>query len=194
MLRQLRCGALVCLFLCLPGVVQAWPGRGDGAAGLGHDGIAGPDGNRDDGRRHEPAPRVERTPEPPVPHVERPPDPPPVPRVEHRPDPSPPHRYDRRDDRPRHHYDHDHWRRGRWYHGHHGERQGWWWIVGPTWFWYSAPVYPYPAWEEVEPAPENPPLTTDPTGQYWYYCLDPPGYHPYVPSCYGPWQMVPITP
>ncbi|OQX10237.1 MAG: hypothetical protein BWK76_21015 [Desulfobulbaceae bacterium A2] len=101
-----------------------------------------------------------------------------------------------RDQRPRHHYDHDQWRRGRWYHGHHGDRQGWWWIIGSTWFWYSAPVYPYPALEELEPEPATaePPLTTDPTGQYWYYCTDPSGYHPYVPSCYGLWQLVPITP
>ena len=36
------------------------------------------------------------------------------------------------------------WRGGRWFHGWHGNRLGWWWIVGPAWYWYPAPVYPYP--------------------------------------------------
>lgn len=38
----------------------------------------------------------------------------------------------------------DYWRRGHWEHGFHHGRDGWWWVVGPTWYFYAAPVYPYP--------------------------------------------------
>jgi hypothetical protein len=29
-----------------------------------------------------------------------------------------------------------------WWHGHYG----WWWNVGPSWYFYTAPVYPYPGY------------------------------------------------
>ena len=38
----------------------------------------------------------------------------------------------------------DRWHSGYWYHGPHGGRPGWWWVVGGTWYFYPAPVYPYP--------------------------------------------------
>ncbi len=36
------------------------------------------------------------------------------------------------------------WRRGYWFHGAYGGRDGWWWVIGPTWYYYTSPVYPYP--------------------------------------------------
>ncbi len=57
------------------------------------------------------------------------------------------------------------WRGGHWFHGWHGPRLGWWWIVGGAWYWYPAPVYPYP---DV--------------------------YTPYVPECASGWKTVPATP
>src|SRR6185437_1417075 len=42
------------------------------------------------------------------------------------------------------------WRGGYWYHGAWGPRVGWWWVVGPTWYYYAEPVYPYPP-AEVAP-------------------------------------------
>ncbi len=82
-------------------------------------------------------------------------------------------------------YDLDHWRHGNWWRGWHEGRQGWWWIVGGVWYWYPAPVYPFPD-------PYRPPLVpAAPPGQYWYYCPNPPGYYPYVPACPVPWQMMP---
>jgi len=39
------------------------------------------------------------------------------------------------------------------------------------------------------PAPEGPPPE-----QNWYRCAMPEGYYPYVQSCDGPWQAVPVTP
>lgn len=36
------------------------------------------------------------------------------------------------------------WREGYWFHGAYLDRMGWWWIVGPNWYFYSAPIYPYP--------------------------------------------------
>jgi hypothetical protein len=103
-------------------------------------------------------------------------------------------------------HDHDiaRWRQGHWVSGVHGGRRGWWWIVGPTWYWYPAPVYPYPD-------PYQPPLAVvpalpepfppgaagvapqAPTG-YWYYCRDSGRYYPYVAQCRSPWHQVPARP
>jgi hypothetical protein len=90
-----------------------------------------------------------------------------------------------------HERDFDRWRGGRWHQGRHFGRFGWWWIVGGIWYFYPAPVYPYPD-------PYRPPLALAPpaasTGQFWYYCANPPGYYPYVSRCATDWQPVPATP
>jgi hypothetical protein len=78
------------------------------------------------------------------------------------------------------------WHGGGWRHGWHDGRFGWWWIVPgwADWYYYNAPVYPYPD-------PYLPPgMATGPT-PYWYHCPNPQGYYPYVQQCYGPWQPVP---
>jgi len=82
-------------------------------------------------------------------------------------------------------HDHDYgiWRGGHWYHGPYGGRSGWWWIVGGVYYYYPAPVYPYPD-------PYVPPAVV-PAPTYWFYCQNPQGYYPYVPSCTVPWQQVP---
>jgi len=87
------------------------------------------------------------------------------------------------------------WAGGYWHHGWYGPRFGWWWVVGPTWYYYPAPVYPYPN-------PYVPPviMQTTPTQpgpaptQYWYYCAASKAYYPYVAECPGGWQPVPATP
>lgn len=96
-----------------------------------------------------------------------------------------------------HEHDWQLWRGGRWVHGPHGGRVGWWWIVGGVWYFYPAPVYPYPnPWEPpvvmppVAPGVAPPPPPT----QYWYYCESAKGYYPYVPSCPGGWKAVPASP
>ncbi len=94
-----------------------------------------------------------------------------------------------------HHFnDHDfaYWRGGAWFHGPHGGRDGWWWVVGPDFYYYPAPVYPYPdpyvpPVVAVAPAPVAP-APAQPT---WYYCGNPQGYYPYVAQCTVPWQPVP---
>ncbi|HEY0524083.1 MAG TPA: hypothetical protein VGD08_11870 [Stellaceae bacterium] len=102
---------------------------------------------------------------------------------------------DRRDaerwrDRDIHHFrehDFDRWRAGRWYQGRHDGRAGWWWVVGGTWYYYPQPVYPYPD-------PYQPPVAAGPPpspGAVYYYCDQPSGYYPYVPSCPSGWRMVP---
>ena len=86
----------------------------------------------------------------------------------------------------RHFHDHDfaYWRGGRWFHGAHGGRLGWWWVVGPSWYFYPAPIYPYPD-------PYVPPVVNaPPPSQTWYYCANPPGYYPYVAQCLVPWRPV----
>jgi hypothetical protein len=90
-----------------------------------------------------------------------------------------------------HEHDLGRWHGGRWHQGRHAGRFGWWWIVGGVWYYYPAPVYPYPD-------PYQPPLVVatpaPPTGQFWYYCANPPGYYPYVPRCGTRWQRVPANP
>ena len=44
------------------------------------------------------------------------------------------------------------WRQGNWFHGRHDGRFGWWWISAWVWYFYPAPVYPYPD-------PYTPPVT-----------------------------------
>jgi len=36
------------------------------------------------------------------------------------------------------------WQGGHWVHDRHAGRLGWWWVVGGVWYFYPAPVYPYP--------------------------------------------------
>lgn len=86
------------------------------------------------------------------------------------------------------------WRGGRWFHGDHDGRGGWWWIVGGAWYFYPEPVYPYPdpyVPPVAMPAPA-PPAASAPS--YWYYCPNPAGYYPYVPSCPTNWMQVPASP
>ena len=75
-------------------------------------------------------------------------------------------------------------------HGRHDGRVGWWWVVGGVWYFYPAPVYPFPD-PYVPPAP--PPVVITPPPQF-YLCESPRGYYPYVPSCPGGWRVVPATP
>jgi hypothetical protein len=97
------------------------------------------------------------------------------------------------------------WRGGSWRHGWHGGRLGWWWIAGGIWYFYPAPVYPYPdpyvppvvavspqpvAPQTVVPAPAQP----QQTAKLWYYCDSAKGYYPYVPSCSEGWRAVPAEP
>ncbi len=82
------------------------------------------------------------------------------------------------------------WRDGRWAHQRHDGRLGWWWITGGTWYYYPAPVYPYP--DPYVP----PPYTVAPYGDNgdWYYCPSYEQYYPYVARCPEPWLRVPATP
>ncbi len=81
------------------------------------------------------------------------------------------------------------WRSGRWYHGGHDGRLGWWWIVGPLWYFYPGPIYPYPN-------PYVPPviMQAPPAARYWYYCASSGQYYPYVAVCPEGWRMVPADP
>lgn len=82
------------------------------------------------------------------------------------------------------------WVRGHWWHGRWHGRLGWWWYVDGGWFFYPAPVYPYPDYVSEtyyeEPAQDY--------GDYWYYCRDPEGYYPYVQHCSRAWEPVPAQP
>jgi len=78
------------------------------------------------------------------------------------------------------------WNSGHWQRARHNGRIGWWWVVGPSWYFYPAPIYPVPD-------PYRPPMVEGPAGPpqpVWYYCDRPAGYYPYVAECRH-WQVVP---
>lgn len=93
------------------------------------------------------------------------------------------------------------WRSGHWYQGWYGGRWGWWWVIGGIWYYYVAPIYPYPdpyvpgtvlVVQQQSETQSSPPAQAGP--QYWYHCNAPEGYYPYVPECPGGWTAVPATP
>lgn len=92
-------------------------------------------------------------------------------------------------------------RGGHW--GHGGHRHGgvhWGVVIGAPLGWYSS--YPYwynppvvvhstpPVYIEREPAP----AATDDDAYYWYHCVRPEGYYPYIKECPGGWKKVLPTP
>ena len=81
--------------------------------------------------------------------------------------------------------------------------------VGPMFYWYERPLYPYPDpylpsgvvapptyVQQPELIPEAPPaaMVAPPPATNWYYCAKPEGYYPYVTACPGGWKIVPATP
>lgn len=100
-----------------------------------------------------------------------------------------------------------HWHDGYWNHGYYRGRLGWWWVTGGAWYWYSAPVYPYPdpyvppvvvntpAIPAVPATPPPPAEVASPApAQVWYYCKAAKQYYPYVSECPGGWKTVPAEP
>lgn len=87
------------------------------------------------------------------------------------------------------------WRAGRWVHGRHFGRLGWWWVVGGVWYFYPAPVYPYPDPYLPPTVMASPPPPGQPPVQYWYYCPSLKAYYPHVADCPEAWmQVVPPAP
>jgi hypothetical protein len=90
------------------------------------------------------------------------------------------------------------WHRGHWWHGPWHGRNGWWWFAGGAWYFYTAPIYPYPGYVSDyyydDQDNYNPGPAAGAAPYNWYYCQNPPGYYPYIQSCNGPWQPVPATP
>ena len=75
------------------------------------------------------------------------------------------------------------WHGGHWFQGEHSGRLGWWWVAGDGWYYYPAPVYPYPD-------PYVPPAVTAPSAGYAYYCPSAAAYYPSVTECGEAWQPV----
>jgi len=80
-------------------------------------------------------------------------------------------------------FEHDGWRAGHWFHGEHLGRLGWWWVVGDGWYFYPAPLYPYPD-------PYIPPAVVPSSADHWYYCPSARAYYPYVTECPEGWKPV----
>ena len=95
-------------------------------------------------------------------------------------------------------HDREVWVGGHWGHEWHNGRFGWWWFAGGVWYFYDAPVYPYPTVVSTtlyaEPAAAPPPPTAPAAAPTYYYCDNPAGYYPYVPNCPSPWRTVPALP
>ena len=99
------------------------------------------------------------------------------------------------------------WQGGRWSHDNHGGYSGWWWVVGGSWYFYDSPVYPYPDTstavtmesdsydDSADAAYDNAPAqaSSSPAPEL-YYCSNPVGYSPQVPSCSTDWTPVPASP
>lgn len=104
------------------------------------------------------------------------------------------------------------WDHGYWYHGTYGGRAGWWWIVGPGWYYYPQPLYPYPP-ATAEPlyivqVPSQPPpasssATVPPPAAtvqrisgndkaFTYYCEKTKAYYPVVTNCEAGWVATPV--
>jgi len=83
------------------------------------------------------------------------------------------------------------WVGGHWHHEWHDGRFGWWWFAGGTWYFYDAPVYPYPT--VVSEVVYAEPVTA-PGAPTYYWCDNPRGYYPYVQSCAIPWRPVAVAP
>jgi mono/diheme cytochrome c family protein len=80
------------------------------------------------------------------------------------------------------------WQAGNWRHESHNGHFGWWWVTGGVWYFYPEPSYPYPT--SISAFTYALPKIVS---QYWYYCVDPPGYYPGIKSCYEPWQLLPAV-
>jgi hypothetical protein len=86
--------------------------------------------------------------------------------------------------------DREAWRGGDWHHEWHNGHYGWWWVTGGLWYFYPAPIYPYPLYIGPDYYYDYYDQFGAPS-YYWYYCEDPPGYYPNVQQCNGPWEPVP---
>src|SRR5581483_7164787 len=82
------------------------------------------------------------------------------------------------------------WTGGGWRHDWHNGHLGWWWVVGDLWYFYPAPIYPYPTYVGPDYYYDYYNYYPSPS-YYWYYCEDPPGYYPDVQECNGDWEPVP---
>lgn len=94
-------------------------------------------------------------------------------------------------------HDHGVWRKGHWRHSLHHGHMGWWWVVGPSWYSYSRPIYPYPdpykpSVVVVEKTQKQAPQVI--TVLNWYYCEAAKEYYPYISTCPTGWKVVPATP
>jgi len=86
------------------------------------------------------------------------------------------------------------------YHGsgyYHGPRYyfggGVW--IGPGWggwgpWWWDPPYYPEPPVIQQQPPVYVQPAPQPEEQNYWYYCLNPQGYYPYVKHCPKGWMKV----
>ena len=67
----------------------------------------------------------------------------------------------------------------------------------PYYYGYPPPVVYAPPPAYYAPAPAPMPQATGPAPQAaanWYYCANPQGYYPYVPTCSVAWRQVAATP
>src|SRR5262249_62311090 len=72
------------------------------------------------------------------------------------------------------------WQHGNWHHGRHHGRFGWWFIADNFWYFYDAPIYPFPTYVSYY-------YDDNYYGGDDYFldcCGDSGGYFPHVQRCY----------
>jgi len=82
-------------------------------------------------------------------------------------------------------------RGGYWYHGAYRGRSGWWWVVGPSWYYYPAPVYPY---SYAYPYAYWPAQASALPPGFLFYCSSLGVYTTYLTGCPGGGTVVPARP
>lgn len=89
-----------------------------------------------------------------------------------------------------------HWNGGGHWHGHGGHWHGHVGLffgvpLGAPWYPYYPSVVTVQSPQPVYYVEQNPVSSAAPLPSgWWYYCPNPAGYYPYVPSCTQPWQPV----
>lgn len=113
------------------------------------------------------------------------------------------------------------WQHGYWFHGAYMGHAGWWWVLGPSWYYYDSPIYPYPPNNgqpalvmQVPNAPPPPPeplpgtktevVAAPPTPAaavaeghgtrqaFSYYCEKTKNYYPLITTCTDGWLVTQV--
>jgi hypothetical protein len=61
-------------------------------------------------------------------------------------------------------------------------------------FFFGAPFFPFFPYPDPYFVYARAPASESPSNQYWYYCPNSKSYYPWVKTCEGAWDPVPVSP